>query len=764
MIKLRKMKFLISISLLAALAVWQAPAQQPPAPQAPAQQPPAPAPPPQQPPPTAAQQAPAQPAGQAAPATGIVMNLQDVSLTEVVDQLARKLNLNIQIDPRVKGTVTLNTYGETRNLDPRNVLDMILRVNGFGMIQEGEIYRIVPMADAVRQPIPFQSNGRDIPADEQLILNMVFLKYVSVDELSKIIQEFTDPNAVIKVYPPANLMFILDSRRNMRRLMDLVALFDSDTFAGERVRLYELHNARPSDLVKELENILKSISLDSKTSSVRFLAVDRIGTLIAVAPNPGVFDTVETWIKKLDVAVSATAGVIDTYVYHVRYGQAMCLAMALNQLYMPAGAAGAGAYGYGGSYPGAYGGGYGGAYGGGYGGVYGGGYGGSQVGGIGGTNSGYGSQNSFNNGFGGTGGGCGMMSGMGGMGGAMGGGYGYPSFGGYAAQTPVTTAGPLGFVPSGAAATPAGTPAPAATAATAAGTTQNPPRIVANPLDNSLLIQADAQQYQGILKLLKELDVMPRQILLEAKIYSVVLSGSFSMGVNYLYQKVSGQNRSPAASLMNAATQLSAGMVVGQAKELLAFLSLTDNAANARVISEPSLIATDSIPASINVGAQVPVLTGTIITPGGGTNTQTQAISSHDTGVTLQVNARVNPSGVVTLIIDQEVSNPTSTTTSNIPTPSFDQQVVQTQITVQDGDTVAIGGLISENTNSGSSGIPGLNRLPYVGGFFGNKTYSHDRTELIIFMTPHVIYDANDLLEASQELKASVRKLRKYIN
>jgi general secretion pathway protein D len=158
------------------------------------------------------------------------------------------------------------------------------------------------------------------------------------------------------------------------------------------------------------------------------------------------------------------------------------------------------------------------------------------------------------------------------------------------------------------------------------------------------------------------------------------------------------------------------------------------------------------------------VLTGTIITPGGGTNTQTQSISSHDTGVTLQVNARVNPSGVVTLIIDQEVSNPTATTTSNIPTPSFNQQVVQTQITLQDGDTVAIGGLISEDTNSGSAGIPGLNRLPYIGGLFGNKTYSHDRTELIIFMTPHVIYDTNDLLEASQELKDSVRHLRKYIN
>jgi len=714
----------ISTLVLAALAAAQAPPQ-PPAPQTAAQQP------------------------------GPVLNLQDASLTEVIDQLARQLRINIQLDPRVKGTVTLNTYGETRNLDPRNLLDMILRVNGFGMVQEGEIYRIVPMADAVRQPIPFQVNGKEIPADDQLILNLVFLKYVTVEELSKILQEFTDPNAVLKIYPPANLLFVLDSRRNMRRLMELVALFDSDTFAGERVRLYELHNARPSDLVKELDNILKSISLDSKNSTVRFLPVDRIGTLIAVAPNPGVFETVETWIKKLDVAVSSTSGVIDTYVYHVRYGRADCLAMAMNQLYMPAG--GGGGYG-GGAYPGAaaYGGGYGGAYGGGggYGGAYGGGYGGAQ-GAFGGTTSGYGSQNSFNSGFGGAGA-CGTSTGMGGTG--VGGGYGYPTFGGYAAQTPAgAAAGPLG-VPTGPAA------AGAVPAAPAAGEgSQRPPRIVANPLDNSLLIQADAQQYQSILKLLKELDVMPRQILLEAKIYSVVMSGSFAMGVNYYFQQVSGLERKPLASLVNTATQLSAGMLVGQAKELLAFLSLSDNASNARVISEPSLIATDSIPASINVGSQVPVLTGTIITPGGGTNTQTQAISSHDTGVTLQVNARVNPSGVVTLIIDQEISNPTATTTSSIPTPSFDQQVVQTQITMQDGDTIAIGGLISENTSSGSAGIPGLNRLPFIGGFFGNKTYSHDRTELIIFMTPHVIYDINDLLEASQELKTRVQKLRKYI-
>ena len=134
------------------------------------------------------------------------------------------------------------------------------------------------------------------------------------------------------------------------------------------------------------------------------------------------------------------------------------------------------------------------------------------MGAFGSTSGGYGSQNSFNNGFGGTGGGCGAQGGFNGA--AMGGGYGYPSFGGYAAQTPVPVAGPLGLAPA-----PAGAAAPAPQAAPSAAVapSQNPPRIVANPLDNLLLIQADAQQYQAILKLLKELDVMPRQILLEAK-------------------------------------------------------------------------------------------------------------------------------------------------------------------------------------------------------------------------------------------------------
>jgi general secretion pathway protein D len=131
--------------------------------------------------------------------------------------------------------------------------------------------------------------------------------------------------------------------------------------------------------------------------------------------------------------------------------------------------------------------------------------------------------------------------------------------------------------------------------------------------------------------------------------------------------------------------------------------------------------------------------------------------------VTLQVNARVNPSGVVVLIINQEVSKQSGQGSASIPTPSFDQQIVQTQITCQDGDTIAIGGVMSEDSSNTSQGIPGLARIPGVGMLFGNQSRTKTRTELILFMTPHVIYDRTDLLEASEQVKNSMRKVRRLI-
>ena len=171
---------------------------------------------------------------------------------------------------------------------------------------------------------------------------------------------------------------------------------------------------------------------------------------------------------------------------------------------------------------------------------------------------------------------------------------------------------------------------------------------------------------------------------------------------------MSGADRGLLGTLSNASgvagAAMQMGFLVGQSKELLAFLNLSENTGRTTILSEPSLIATDSIPAThqrrhAGSGADL------VLDHRGRFEHRHQFASpSQNTGVTMQVNARINPSGVVTLVINQEVSSPGAG--AGTLTPSFDQQVVQTQVTVQDGDTIAIGGLISDTTTNGTSGIP----------------------------------------------------------
>jgi general secretion pathway protein D len=722
---------------------------------------------PQQPAPGTTQAQPAKPAPPpetlpSSPTGGLM--LQNASLVQVIDVLARQLKINYILDPSVKGAVTINTYGDTSRLNNRQLLDTILSINGYAMVQEGDIYRIVPMASAARLGMPMQVNEKPEAEDDRVMMNLIFLKYATVEELAKLLDQFRGEYGKLWTFPAANLLVILDTQRNMKRLMDLIALFDNDTFAGQRVRLFETKYSRPSDLAKELDAIMRQISLNEKSSPVKFLAVDRINTVIAVSPNPGVFQEVEKWIEKLDVAVTTQTGSVDNYVYRVRYGKAEMLAIAIMQLY------GGSAYGYGFGmgYPGMYG--YGmmgsspgtfapgggvfgpAAYG--LGGAYGAGmYGGGMLGGFGG----------------------GMMMPPSTY--AVPSGAPFSTFGGSAASASGLT------IPSAAAA-PSGTAA--AAGATGVQTVDQTgqylspqaggqqmmriPRVIPNPMDNTLLIQATRTEYEQIARLLRQLDVPPRQVLIDAKIYEVDLTGALSSGVSAYFQKRGGEQkistRQLTGSLSGGAVNLSAGILVGASRELLGFVQLQETYSRARKIAAPSIIATDSIPASINVGTEVPTLTAQAVTgvQAGGTSLFANSITNRNTGVTLNILARVNSSGIVTMVINQEVSAPIAPAAgAAIQSPSFSKRSLQTQITVQDGDTIAIGGIISEDSGMSTTGIPGLHRLPVVGTLFGSRSYTRNRTELIIFLTPRVIYDTNELLDATEELKNGLRTLRRYV-
>jgi general secretion pathway protein D len=746
----------------------------------------------QQPPP-APQTQPATPA----PTVPGGLNLNNASLIEVINLLAQDLHINYVLDSSIKGgTVTINTYGAVRDLDLRPLLETILRMNGLAMVQVGNIYRIIPAANISRQPVSpiTETDGSKLSDDERLVMNLVFLKYVTSGEMQKILLPFIGDGAQLTNYDPANLLIILDNSRNMRRTLELISMFDSDTFAGQRVRPYEVKNGRPGDIVKELDDIFKAYALSGdKGGAIRFLPINRINTILAVAPNPGAFAEVEKWIQRLDMPAKVTAGSVDNYVYKLKYGRAEILGSVINQLYGGCGfTGGAGLYGgttgnsaYPASgYPAA--GGYGG---GGYGG---GGYGGGAAPyGYGGGANPYGGAAPYGAGVYGGGGGYGAGGGYGG-----GGGFGVPCVpsGNVAAQAP----NPINvFSGANGASTTAGaaTGAPAASTTATAGSTDQTgtylaqgtpygrtsgPRIIPNPFDNTLLVQGTPQEWEQIENLLEKLDVSPRQVLIDAKIYEVDLTGDLTYGVESFLQKRGAANSTvPAQQLLGnigasaaGGLSLTAGALVGQSRQLLAFLQANETYSKSKVLSAPSVIATDSIPASITVGDSVPTVSG--INPSGvqqsGTTLFSSSVQNTSTGIGLNILARVNPSGVVTMVINQNVTAPianplsaSGASGSDIDSPSFSQRNVSTQVTVEDGDTVAIGGIITENTTDSVTGIPFLDRLPYIGFIFGTKNTTKQRTELIVFLTPRVIYDTTQMTDATEELKQKVRGLRQMI-
>ena len=698
-----------------------------------------------------------------------LLSMDNVNLVEMVNLISKMLKINILVDPRVKGSVTIHTYGEVKPVQLMPLLEVILRVNAATIVKVGDLYRIIPVNAVSQMPLTpiVSADAKTLPEDEQTVLNLIFLKYATATDMDKLLAPFYGEYATHSTYDPANLLILEDNSRNMRRTMELIGLFDSDTFATKRVQLFDVENSRPSELVKELDLVFKAYSLSEKSAAVRFIPVDRINTVIAVAPNPGIFAEVQKWIDKLDIPVKVTAGTTSNWVYRLKYGRAETVAMAIMALYTgnPMAliglaaqanssmyAAGLGLNGTGTNY------------------------------GMGGMGGGYGNMGYGNTGYGGASGmGYGnMYGGNSGMYGNPYGGYqGYGAtsvWGGYQMAGASPQQGASGSAQSGQAADLTGSYL--GQGGSAGGPAARIPHVIPNPFDNTLLVQATPQEWEEIQNLLRQLDVPPRQVLVDCKIYEVDLSTTFGLGVDSQLQQLGTTNASTISGSSGAfsATQaltavatstgltLSAGMIVGKSKQLLGLLSASENSTRSKVISSPSIIATDSVPAVMNVGDQIPVPTSTGLSglTNGGTAQTYQTISNQSTGTTLSILAHVNSSGVVTMIINQQVSAPSSSATVGSG-EGFSNRSMSTQLTMQDGDTVAIGGAILEQKNESTSGIPFLNRIPILGAAFGSKNISTSRTELIIFLTPRVIYDTNQLIDATDEIRSNLKRVSKLM-
>ncbi|MDR2129467.1 MAG: type II secretion system secretin GspD [Burkholderiaceae bacterium] len=289
-------------------------------------------------------------------------------------------------------------------------------------------------------------------------------------------------------------------------------------------------------------------------------------------------------------------------------------------------------------------------------------------------------------------------------------------------------------------------------------------RIVADEERNALLIYAPRNEYRRIEKALRELDKAPRQVLIEATIVDVSLNDDLKYGVEWYLHNSLGGGRNGVAGLNFSgnpdltASALQQGFsytVVGRGGAVSAVINALAAKSLVRVLSSPSVLVLDNHTANILVGKQQPIKTGTTYT---GTGIYSDNITYKDTGVMLTVTPSVNSGGLITMNIAQQVTDVSGLDAATSQSV-FTTRQIQSRVAVRSGETVVLGGMISENGIKARNGVPLLSEIPLFGALFSKTENTSLRTELIVLLTPRALENDDDLRSASLELRQRMRSL-----
>lgn len=292
-------------------------------------------------------------------------------------------------------------------------------------------------------------------------------------------------------------------------------------------------------------------------------------------------------------------------------------------------------------------------------------------------------------------------------------------------------------------------------------------RIVADEQNNAILVLATAAEYLVVEAALKKLDVLPLQVLVEASIVEVTLEDELSYGLEWFFKNNSLTRGQDGVGLLDLNKGDGIGSIipgfsyalVDSAGAVNAVLNALASDSKVNVLSSPSLMVLDNRTAEIRVGEQVPVTTGREVTTG---DTVLEAVQYRDTGVLLSVTPSVNAGGLVTMEINQEVTDvgDIEIVGENSQSRRFLQRNIQSTVAVQSGETIVLGGLITENKLDSERGIPGLYRIPVLGKLFGATEQSTKRTELLVLLTPQVVESQQDATEITEEFRRRLKNLQ----
>jgi general secretion pathway protein D len=276
-------------------------------------------------------------------------------------------------------------------------------------------------------------------------------------------------------------------------------------------------------------------------------------------------------------------------------------------------------------------------------------------------------------------------------------------------------------------------------------------RVSVDEPNNTLLILASRQDYQRVLRVIQNLDILPNQVLIEATIAEVTLNDDLKFGVRWhLEGKKAGYGFTGGGGFGSVFPGFSYALAAANAQITLNALNTITKV---NVISSPSLTVLDKHKATLQIGDQVPIDTQSAVGVVATNAPIVNSVSYRDTGVILSITPRIHESGRVFLKIEQEVSSVATTTTSSIDSQTIKQRRVKTTVQVNDGESLALGGLMQDQVNDTRNQIPILGDIPLIGNTFKEKGGSISKTELIVLITPRVLRNVNEAREISDEYR-----------
>jgi general secretion pathway protein D len=622
-------------------------------------------------------------------------NFEGESLQAVVKAiLGDMLGQNYVIAPGVQGTVTLATPHPVSPAEARSLLEMVLGWNNARMVYSDGRYNIVPSDQALAGTVaPRTGSAATARGFESRV---VPLRYISAAEMEKVLKPYARPNAIVNVDSGRNLITIAGTRAELENYLRTIEIFDVDWMSSMSVGVFPLQSGKATKVVADLEKVFGEQGKSPVAGMFRFMPLEGANAVLVITPQPDYLDDIQQWLERID---SAGEGV-QLFSYELKYIKAKDLADRLAE-------------------------------------VFGGGGGRSDNGGAPSLMPGLQSTEIKDGGIDDSGASSAAIGGDSGGGGLGSGSLSLdPRQSGNGAVTLEVDGDKVG--------------------------------VSAVDETNTLLVRATGQAWRSIRDVIERLDVMPLQVHIEAQVAEVKLSGALQYGVNwYFEQAVNATPANGGAGLPSALGRNIWGDLAGSirpaggvnpglawtflGRNAAAVINALDEVTDVRLLQTPSVVVRNNAEAIFNVGSRIPISSVTFNPNSGSDGNTFSQVQYLDTGTILKVRPRITKDGIVFLDLVQEISTPGSLASAdNNGNVRIDTRRLKTEAAIQSGDTIMLAGLISDGVDRGSSGIPGLSRIPLIGGLFGTQRSGTNREEVIVLLTPTIIrnpLEARDLTD-----------------